>query len=111
LQSFLIAVVVPEEGACKKWAVEAGKGDASLTDLVKDADLKKTIIEDMKRIGKEDGLFTFELAQDIFITTTPFTVENDLLTPTMKLKRHESKQLFYTQIKEMYNGAKLQGED
>jgi long-chain acyl-CoA synthetase len=39
-----------------------------------------------------------------------FTVENDLLTPTFKLKRNEAKNYFISEIKDMYGGAKLQGE-
>jgi hypothetical protein len=38
-------------------------------------------------------------------------MENDLLTPTFKLKRAEAKQYYIKDIKSMYDGAKLQGED
>jgi long-chain acyl-CoA synthetase len=40
-----------------------------------------------------------------------FTIENDLLTPTFKLKRNDAKKFFLTDIKRMYDGAKLQGEE
>ncbi len=39
------------------------------------------------------------------------TVENDLLTPTFKLKRDKVKNFFLQEIKDMYDGSKLQGED
>jgi long-chain acyl-CoA synthetase len=45
------------------------------------------------------------------LTTTVFSIDNDLLTPTFKLKRNEAKRYFFSQIKDMYNGAKLQGEE
>jgi len=34
-----------------------------------------------------------------------------LLTPTFKLKRNEAKKFFFKEIKGMYDGAKLQGEE
>ena len=40
-----------------------------------------------------------------------FTAENDLLTPTFKLKRNEAKKFFLKEIKEMYGIAKLHGEE
>jgi long-subunit acyl-CoA synthetase (AMP-forming) len=45
------------------------------------------------------------------ITTREFTVENNTLTPTMKLKRNDAKIMFLKEIKELYDNAKLQGED
>lgn len=45
------------------------------------------------------------------LTTNAFTVENDLLTPTFKLKRAEAKKFFLKEIKAMYEGSKLQGEE
>jgi len=40
-----------------------------------------------------------------------FSTENDLLTPTFKLKRNDAKKYFVKEIKAMYDGAKLQGEE
>jgi long-subunit acyl-CoA synthetase (AMP-forming) len=45
------------------------------------------------------------------LTTTAFTPDNDILTPTFKLKRNEAKRFFLNEIKEMYGGLKLQGEE
>jgi len=37
------------------------------------------------------------------LTDDPFTVENDLLTPTMKIKRAVARKYFAKEIKEMYD--------
>ena len=39
------------------------------------------------------------------------TVENDCLTPSLKLKRGEAKKFFIDEIRELYDGSKLQGDD
>lgn len=47
----------------------------------------------------------------MFLSETPFSADNDLLTPTFKLKRNEAKIYYLREIKAMYDGAKLQGEE
>jgi long-chain acyl-CoA synthetase len=47
----------------------------------------------------------------VHLTSVVFTPENDLLTPTFKLKRNEAKVFFFKQIKALYDGALLQGEE
>lgn len=47
----------------------------------------------MEVAAKEGGLKGFEKAKDIYIHSEPFSVENGLLTPTMKLKRYQAKQV------------------
>jgi len=44
------------------------------------------------------------------LTSHAFTVENDILTPTFKVKRDKAKEFFLSEIKDMYEGAALQGE-
>jgi long-chain acyl-CoA synthetase len=65
----------------------------------------------MMHKAKEAGLFGFEIPQKSHITAIAFTPDNDLLTPTFKLKRNEAKKFFLNEIKELYGGAKLQGEE
>ncbi len=56
---------------------------------------------------KEDGFFGFEIPYKVHITSNAFTPDNDILTPTFKLKRNEAKKAFLTEIKQLYGGAKL----
>ena len=64
--------------------------------------------EAAKKEFKFSGL---EIPRKFYFTRDEFTLENGLLTPTLKLKRNDAKNLFLTQIKDMYDGAKLQGEE
>lgn len=47
----------------------------------------------------------FECVRDIRLEATPFAVDNDLLTPTFKLKRNIAKVRYQEQIDEMYAGG------
>ena len=47
----------------------------------------------------------------IHLESELFSPENGILTPTLKLRRHDAKKKYINQIREMYGGAVLQGED
>ena len=52
--------------------------------------------------GKKAGLQTFEMVKDIFLFPELFTIEEGLLTPTMKMKRPAMKEKFREKLDEMY---------
>ncbi|EDL94465.1 acyl-CoA synthetase long-chain family member 5, isoform CRA_c [Rattus norvegicus] len=64
--------------------------------------VKKAILEDLQKVGKEGGLKSFEQVKSIFVHPEPFSIENGLLTPTLKAKRVELAKFFQTQIKSLY---------
>jgi long-chain acyl-CoA synthetase len=66
---------------------------------------------EIKKQCEAAALNKFEYPAKFTLTETMFTQENDLLTPTFKLKRNEAKNYFIKEIKQMYGGVKLQGED
>ncbi|NXY75384.1 ACSL1 ligase, partial [Glareola pratincola] len=106
LQAFLVAIVIPDPETLRNWAKKKGF-EGSYEQLCKNKDLKKHILEDMLRIGKESGLKSFEQVKDIFIHTEMFSIENGLLTPTLKAKRPELRKYFQSQIDELYANAKM----
>ncbi|XP_064367110.1 long-chain-fatty-acid--CoA ligase 1 isoform X2 [Dromaius novaehollandiae] len=106
LQAFLIAIVVPDPETLRNWAKKRGF-EGSYEELCKNKDLKKLILEDMVRIGKESGLKSFEQVKDIAMHAEMFSIENGLLTPTLKAKRPELRKYFKLQIDELYANAKM----
>ena len=52
--------------------------------------------------AKEYSLTSLEKIRKIHLTAEPFTVENDIITPTFKIKRNVAKKVFQTQIDQMY---------
>lgn len=73
-------------------------------------EFQKHLFDEIKAKRGEEKLTGLEVPKKIYCTDEEFSVDNDLLTPTFKLKRNEAKKKYLTQIKEMYDGAKLQGE-
>uniref|UniRef100_A0A3Q3JWE7 Long-chain-fatty-acid--CoA ligase n=1 Tax=Monopterus albus TaxID=43700 RepID=A0A3Q3JWE7_MONAL len=107
LQACLVAVVVPDPDFLSGWTKRTLGIQGSYEELCGRADVKAAILEDMLRLGKEGGLSSFEQVKAIYIHTELFSVENGLLTPTMKAKRNEIQQLFRPQIDELYAGLKI----
>ena len=46
------------------------------------------LMKELIQLGKRDGLKSFEQVKDILIHPELFSIENGLLTPTMKSKVH-----------------------
>ncbi|KFP80666.1 PREDICTED: long-chain-fatty-acid--CoA ligase 5 [Acanthisitta chloris] len=102
LRSFLVGIVVPDTETLPEFAAKLGvKG--SYEDLCKNPAVKKAILDDMIRLGREAGLKSFEQVKDLYIHTEMFSVENGLLTPTLKAKRADVVKVFHDQIEALYS--------
>ncbi|KHJ96103.1 AMP-binding enzyme [Oesophagostomum dentatum] len=103
LKTCLIAIVVPDAEelipACKKHLNLNG----TLEELCKNREVVKMVLDDMVAVGKKSGLFSFEQVKDIYLSPEMFTVENDLLTPTLKSKRPKLKAHFASELARMYS--------
>ncbi|XP_076153364.1 long-chain-fatty-acid--CoA ligase 5 isoform X2 [Alosa pseudoharengus] len=105
LQSCLVGVVVPDPEVLPGFAEKLGVS-GSLEDLCKNQVLKKAILSDLMQLGREAGLKSFEQVKDLHLHPDQFTIENGLLTPTLKAKRADLTKFFKPQIDSLY--ARLQ---
>ncbi|NXD16142.1 ACSL5 ligase, partial [Nothocercus nigrocapillus] len=102
LRSSLIGVVVPDPETLPDFAAKLGiKG--SYEDLCKNPALKKAVLEDLVKVGRQAGLKSFEQVKDLYIHTEMFSVENGLLTPTLKAKRADLAKFFKNHIEALYS--------
>lgn len=105
MKTCLIAIIVPEREVILDAASKMGLSDLSLEALCKRDDIKKVILKDLEEIGNTAELYGFERVADIHLSPEPFSVENGLLTPTLKSKRPKLVEHYRDQIDKMY--AKL----
>lgn len=93
LQSYLVAIVVPDPIQLARVASRVWKQSVSDTNLVrldeavKDEKVVKVILDGLTKDGVKYGLKGYELVRRIFVTNELFSVENGCLTPTMKVRR------------------------
>jgi len=102
LRSCAVAIVCPNMDAVQKWAASNGKADMKEEDLLNDALLKKTVLDALVQVCTENKCTSLEKPKDLHLTAEAFTVENNLLTPTYKLKRNIARDFFKPQIDAMY---------
>lgn len=111
LQSTLVSVIVPEESEVIKAATEKGLDASNMDEFLKSKEWLEIVTAKFEAAKKENKFSGLEIPRKYHFAREEWTLENGMLTPTMKLKRNDARNKFYDQIKEMYDGAKLQGEE
>uniref|UniRef100_A0A665SZT3 Long-chain-fatty-acid--CoA ligase n=1 Tax=Echeneis naucrates TaxID=173247 RepID=A0A665SZT3_ECHNA len=106
LQACLVGIVVADPDFLPIWAKKKGI-EGSYSELCKSKEVKNAILEDILTLGKEAGLKSFEQVKDIALHSEMFSVQNGLLTPTLKVKRAELRNHFREQIDELYAKIKI----
>ena len=102
LKTTLVAVVVPPidvPGTFEKWA---GAPKKSVEDLIADDAINQKLLKELQTQGRGSGLKGFENIKALTFVNELMSVDNDLLTPTMKTKRPNCKKHFMPLIEKMY---------
>lgn len=99
MQASLVGIIVPDKESFKAWA---SKNHSSVENPYEDEEVKKDLLKTLNAFGKQNDLKGFEQIRAIHVTSEEFSVENDLLTPTFKLKRETAKKVYQSQIESMY---------
>lgn len=121
LQSYLLAVVIPDPINLARIASSIlGKGITStdiaeLDEAVKDERVVKAILSILSEESSRSGLKGYEYVKRIHVSNELFSMENDTLTPTFKIKRKEAAAKYQKELDALYalgepqhlNGTKL----
>lgn len=103
-KSFLVAVVIPSEYHLRQ-ALDARQienKDISFVKLCSMPEIKAVVFEEMQKVANASKLVGFEKIKNIYLDHENWTVDNGMLTPTMKLKRQVSMTKYMNAINEMY---------
>lgn len=93
IKDHIVMFMVVEEAAVKKWAAERNLGDDASA-LLENEELKMTILKEISALGDANQFNSLEKPKQMMLLLEPFSVENDMLTPTFKLKRAQAKKNF-----------------
>lgn len=107
LQSYIVAIIVPDKEAVLK---HFDCDSEHYQTYINSSEFKQELAQWFKQVREEQKLNSLEIPKQFYCTDDEFKVEDGTLTPTFKLIRGQAKNKFIDQIKDMYDGAKLQGE-
>ncbi len=98
---FLAALVSLQAEQCQKLASTLSVNLADVNVL----DCKPVIDELLRRIARRTGVFPgYAQIRRVVVTREPWTIDNGLITPTLKLRRDRIVAHFPTQVQRLYAG-------
>jgi long-chain acyl-CoA synthetase len=100
-----VALIVPDMNELREWAKkpENGINDTSDDALLNDPKVRNLIRQEVEQYSQDFKQFEKVLKFDL--VKEDFTVNNNMLTPSMKLKRREVLKVFGEKIERLYGGS------
>jgi long-chain acyl-CoA synthetase len=75
---------------------------AALKSVANHPMVKQAFMKRIDAIGRKQKFNSYERVRGVYLDVDPFTIENELLTPTLKLKRPQTVKAFRKQLDDMY---------
>ncbi|CAF1172942.1 unnamed protein product [Adineta ricciae] len=100
-EATVVAIVVPDEEYVQKHFKPTES--IPFAAVCKDEQLKRTILSDLIRLAKDNKLKYFETVSNIHLHPEPFSVQNGLLTITLKTRRQNVQTQFRPLVQSLYD--------
>ena len=98
-KNYLVAVIVPDKEFAINWAKDNSKNQ-NFESIVKDEDFKKEINEVVNKVNK--NLSVIEHVRKFILIDHEFTIENSMMTPSMKVRRFVVKNKYGEELEKLY---------
>ncbi|MDC1184635.1 long-chain fatty acid--CoA ligase [Alphaproteobacteria bacterium] len=98
-KNYLVAVIVPDKEFAMNWAKDNSKNQ-SFESIVKDEEFKKEINEVVNKVNK--NLSVIEHVRKFILIDHEFTIENSMMTPSMKVRRFVVKNKYGEELEKLY---------
>jgi long-chain acyl-CoA synthetase len=106
--SYAVALIYPELDECIKFLKENKKmgeinyDKLNYNDLCGNKIIEDEIVKDCDKVGRKFDLKGFEIPKKVRIISEAFSPENNLMTPTLKLKYKSIKSKYSIDIKKLF---------
>ena len=95
----LVALIVPDMDFLHSWARKHNR-EPDLAGLANDPDFRRPISDAIGRVNRT--LSQTEKVRRFTIAAEPFSVENEMMTPTLKIRRHVIRKTYGAQLEGLY---------
>ena len=105
LQNYLVGILVPKPKDVIEFLQKKGIENISkenYKDYFEDEDLINDILNEINDFSRHNDIKGFEIIKKVYLSKEDFTIDNNLLTTTLKIRRHIAKKHFLKEIERMY---------
>ena len=95
---YLVGVVVPNAEYMMEWAAANG---ADIKALAGNAQFQRAVQAAVDRVNAQ--VQTLEKVRRVILADSPFTVENEQMTPSLKIRRHILKRVYGDRLEALYH--------
>lgn len=74
----------------------------AIKEACKEEKVKADIMKDLDRVGRKNKFTGYERVKNIHLAVEPFTIDNETLTPTLKLKRPVAAKMYRSLLDQLY---------
>ncbi|MBB4153426.1 long-chain acyl-CoA synthetase [Sphingomonas jinjuensis] len=96
---YMVALIVPDPEWTQEWCAKHGNR-CDFRNLAENADYRAALSAAIERVNKD--LSVIERVRRYVIADAPFTIENEQLTPSLKIRRHMLKQAYGDKLDALY---------
>jgi long-chain acyl-CoA synthetase len=97
----LVGLVVPDPEWLTDWAI-ANDMKPDFKELCDNPAVQRAVMAAVDRVNKD--VSTTEKVRRAILTDQPFTIENEQLTPSLKIRRHKIKEVYGERLDALYGG-------
>ena len=98
---YMTAVIVPDPEWTQEWCAKLG-AKCDLKALLQNHDYRTAVGAAVERVNKD--LSVIERIRRFILADEPFSIENEQLTPSLKIRRHVLKQVYGERLDALYKG-------
>jgi long-chain acyl-CoA synthetase len=98
----VVALIVPDQEFLENWARENEREDIDVASLVYDTEFRAEMGAAIDRINAD--LSVIEKIRRFIISADSFTIENGMMTPTLKIRRHVIRDKYGDALEALYGG-------
>lgn len=99
-RDFCTALIVPDEHIARRWFTKHNKPTHNYSEMLADEEFKQAVFSDIQKL--QAHLAKYERVRRFSFVEEPFSVHNQMLTPTLKVRRKAVLQAYEELVEQMY---------
>ncbi|KAK3169880.1 hypothetical protein OEA41_009264 [Lepraria neglecta] len=111
MQTFLVAIFAVQPDMFAPFASKVLGRTIEATDMqaireaCDDQRIRKAVMQELDKVGRKNNFAGYERVRNCYLMVDPFTIDNELLTPTLKMKRPPTAKKYRKHLDDLYAEA------